>query len=95
MMNGENVYHEPLRLFVVIEAPRDRIESLFDQNATLKQLRDNEWIHLMAVDYDSDETFYRYRPEAGWEPVLSDSEGAGTFRIYIGNDRKRKVSTEV
>ncbi|MEZ4490030.1 MAG: DUF2309 domain-containing protein [Cyanobacteriota/Melainabacteria group bacterium] len=95
MMNGENVYHEPLRLLVVIEAPRDRIESLFDQNATLKQLRDNEWIHLMAVDYDSDETFYRYRPEAGWEPVLSDSEDAGTFRIYIGNDRKRKVSTEV
>lgn len=94
MMNGEAVYHEPLRLFVVIEAPRDRIESLFDQNATLKQLRDNEWIHLMAIDYDGEETFYRYRPAEGWEPVLSDSADADSFRIYIGNDRKRKVSAE-
>lgn len=94
MMNGEQVYHEPLRLLVVIEAPRERIHEIFERSDTLKQLRDNEWIHLIAIDYEGEENFYRFRPAEGWEPVLSDSADADSFRIYIGNDRKRKVSAE-
>jgi uncharacterized protein YbcC (UPF0753/DUF2309 family) len=66
MMNGELPYHEPLRLFVLIEAPRDRIMAIVNRQPILKQLCDNEWIHLMAVDHDSDEIFYRYRPNQGW-----------------------------
>ncbi|MBX9692641.1 MAG: DUF2309 domain-containing protein, partial [Cyanobacteria bacterium] len=67
MMNGELPYHEPLRLFVAIEAPRERILSIVERQPVLKQLCDNEWIHLMAIDRGSHEMLYRYRPKQGWE----------------------------
>jgi uncharacterized protein YbcC (UPF0753/DUF2309 family) len=66
MMNGELPYHEPLRLFVVIEAPRQRISEIIERQPELKQLCDNEWIHLMAIDHESDERLHRYQPKHGW-----------------------------
>lgn len=71
MMDGENVYHEPLRLLVVIEAPRDRILELFMRNPTLKQLCDNEWIHLVSIDHDSEDKLYRYEPREGWKSITT------------------------
>ena len=78
MMNGELPYHEPLRLFVVIEAPRQRISEIIERQPELKQLCDNEWIHLMAIDHESDDTVYRYKPARGWVPI-----GASDDRIVI------------
>jgi uncharacterized protein YbcC (UPF0753/DUF2309 family) len=83
MMNGDLPYHEPLRLLVVIEAPRERILQILERQPILKQLCDNEWIHLIAVDHDSDELFYRYRSKQGWSvegsvPV-SESISINTF----------------
>lgn len=69
MMNGELPYHEPLRLFVAIEAPRKRIHEIIARQPVLKQLCDNEWIHLMAIDHESENKLYRYRPVKGWEAV--------------------------
>lgn len=66
MMNGEIPYHEPLRIMVVIEAPRDRILDIVKRQAILKQLCDNEWIHLIAVDRQAEEKLYRYSPKQGW-----------------------------
>ena len=67
--SGDLTYHEPLRLFVVVEAPRQRILDIIMRQPILKQLCDNEWIHLMAIDYDSDKTLYRYRVKLGWIAV--------------------------
>jgi len=69
MMNGDQVYHEPLRLFVAIEAPRDRILEIVDRQPILKQLCDNEWIHLLAIDHESDNKLYLYRAQKGWLDV--------------------------
>ncbi|MBX2860168.1 MAG: DUF2309 domain-containing protein [Vampirovibrio sp.] len=66
MAQGELTYHEPLRLFVAIEAPRQRILDIVERQPVLKQLCDNEWIHLMAIDYESDKPLYRYRASQGW-----------------------------
>lgn len=72
MMNGEIPYHEPLRLFVAIEAPRQRIQDIVERQPLIKQLLDNEWIHLVAIEPGSDELLYRYIPLQGWErPALS------------------------
>jgi uncharacterized protein YbcC (UPF0753/DUF2309 family) len=73
MMNGDLPYHEPLRLFVVIEAPRERIIEIVQRQPILKQLCDNEWIHLIAIDYDSDEKLHRYLPKQGWAGVPTSS----------------------
>jgi uncharacterized protein YbcC (UPF0753/DUF2309 family) len=67
--NGDMTYHEPLRLFVVVEAPRQRILEIVERQPMLKQLCDNEWIHLMAIDHESDKKFYLYRAKQGWIDV--------------------------
>ena len=67
--SGDLTYHEPLRLFVAVEAPRQRILDIIERQPILKQLCDNEWVHLMAIDYDSDKTLYRYRAKQGWIAV--------------------------
>ena len=69
VMSGELAYHEPMRLFVAIEAPRARILEIVERAPLLKQLCDNEWIHLVAIDRESDETLYRYRPKQGWASI--------------------------
>jgi len=69
VMNGEQVYHEPMRLFVVVEAPRDRILGIVERSTLLSQLCDNEWMHLVAIDPESDEILYRYQPKEGFAPI--------------------------
>ena len=69
MMDGEKVYHEPLRLFVVIEAPRDRIQEIVDRQPEIKQIMDNEWIHMLAIEHDSEEKLFRYHANEGWKPA--------------------------
>ena len=69
VMSGELAYHEPMRLFVAIEAPRARILEIVERAPLLKQLCDNEWMHLVAIDRESDETLYRYRPRQGWASI--------------------------
>lgn len=77
MMNGELPYHEPMRLLVVIEAPRERILSIVERQPIFKQLCDNEWIHLLAVDYEGEQPLYRYQPRKGWIPVRSGDTAIG------------------
>lgn len=69
MAQGDLTYHEPLRLFVTIEAPRERILNIIDRQPMLKQLCDNEWIHLLSIDHDSDKKLYLYRAKQGWIDV--------------------------
>lgn len=89
MMNGELPYHEPLRLFVVIEAPRQRILDIIERQPTLKQLCDNQWIHLLAIDHESDEKLYLYRAQHGW---TSSGALAGAPSEQIKSQRKLSVS---
>jgi uncharacterized protein YbcC (UPF0753/DUF2309 family) len=69
VMSGDLAYHEPMRLFVAIEAPRVRILQIIERSPLLKKLCDNEWMHLVAIDPESDESLYRYRPGQGWAGI--------------------------
>ena len=66
VMNGDQPYHEPLRALVVVDAPRDRISRVLERHINVSQLFDNEWAHLVAVDRESKEVFYKYIPNKGW-----------------------------
>jgi len=66
--NGDMTYHEPLRLFVIVEAPQQRLLEILERQPMLKQLCENEWIHLMAIDHESDKKLYLYRAKQGFEP---------------------------
>lgn len=50
MKDYDQTYHEPLRLLVIIQAPKLLVEKNIEKNAMLKQLCDNKWISLMVFD---------------------------------------------
>lgn len=56
--DGESWIHQPLRLTVVIDAPRKRIEKIMEKHAIVKQLVENQWLHLWA--YQADDSLANY-----------------------------------
>ncbi|MBO1923215.1 YbcC family protein [Thiomicrorhabdus sp. 6S3-12] len=56
--NGNNWMHEPLRLSVYIDAPRDFIEQVVGEHEVVRQLIDNEWLYCFR--WDRDGTIERY-----------------------------------
>jgi len=65
------LHHEPLRLLVVVDAPRERIESIVDRADIVKDLVHGEWVILVRPG-DVAGHWERCTAE-GWEPWLTDS----------------------
>jgi uncharacterized protein YbcC (UPF0753/DUF2309 family) len=66
--DGEDYQHEPLRLNVVIEAPRDAMNDVLAQHDDVRHLCDNSWLHLLAMD-DAGRITHRYGGDLTWTPV--------------------------
>ncbi len=64
--DGERLMHEPLRLSVMVEAPREAIAEILGRHPEVRALFDNRWLHLFAMDGD-DRTAWRYTGELLWE----------------------------
>ena len=47
--DGERYAHEPLRLSVVIEAPKDAINDVLSKHPGVRALFDNKWLHLFTL----------------------------------------------
>lgn len=63
VFNGTRPYHEPMRLFTVIEAPRDRVQKIISRHRVLKDHFNHQWVHLVALENGQ---FYRYIPTGTW-----------------------------
>jgi uncharacterized protein YbcC (UPF0753/DUF2309 family) len=61
------MYHQPLRLSVLINAPLPRIIDVLSRNKNLKSLLDNEWIYLMVMDPTDDNKIKTYQKGMQWE----------------------------
>jgi uncharacterized protein YbcC (UPF0753/DUF2309 family) len=61
-------YHEPLRLQVVVEARPAKIETVLAAQPGVRELVDNGWVRLFALDPDSTTTHQRVSG-AGWQRV--------------------------
>ncbi len=68
VLDGEKPYHEPMRLFVVIEAPLERIGMIIARQAILQKLTANQWINLVAMDPVTME-FFLYHSQDEWRLV--------------------------
>lgn len=71
--DGENYAHDPLRLAVCIEAPRDAMTDILSRNSGVRQLFDNTWLHLYAMDGEG-RISHRYRGDLQWDAMLSTIE---------------------
>jgi len=63
--DGERAAHEPLRLSVMIEAPREAITDILARHEDVQALFDNGWLHLFALE--EGRVAARYRPGLEWE----------------------------
>ncbi|MCP1317792.1 putative inorganic carbon transporter subunit DabA, partial [Halomonas sp. 707B3] len=66
LRDGEKLHHEPLRLTVVIDAPRERIEAIIERQPVVADLINHRWLWLTRMGEGGLE---RYSPE-GWQPVV-------------------------
>jgi uncharacterized protein YbcC (UPF0753/DUF2309 family) len=62
--DGAKLVHEPLRLSVVIEAPLDAINAVIAKHETVRQLVENKWLYLFAIDVDGQ--LHRYWGDKVW-----------------------------
>ena len=65
--DGVNPYHEPLRLFAIIEATTERLSDIIGRHQVLQRFFDHEWVHLLAIHPLTGER-RDYRPGGSWVP---------------------------
>jgi len=80
--DGERHAHEPLRLSVCIEAPREAMSEILGRHANLRALFDNRWLHLFALD-DAGCMAWRYAGDLQWT-ATGDRVGAPASQALAG-----------
>ncbi|MBB5515616.1 hypothetical protein FHS89_001628 [Rubricella aquisinus] len=63
--DGERLMHDPLRLSVMIEAPREAITDVLERHPGVRDLFDNGWLHLFTLK--DGQVDARYRPGLAWD----------------------------
>ncbi len=64
--DGRRWVHEPLRLSVFIQAPREAMDRVIAGNDTVRRLVENEWLYLFQIDDDG--AVRRRYPDGRWQP---------------------------
>ena len=80
--DGENFVHEPLRLTVAVEAPKEAISDILKRHAQVRALFDNGWLHLFTLD-EQGQMAWRYAGNLGWTDV----------RAGAASDAERKAAS--
>ncbi len=65
-LSDTEMYHQPLRLSVIIKAPMERVEKILYNNDNLRNLLDNEWIYLMVMDANDNNCIKKYNRGMKW-----------------------------
>lgn len=66
--DGERFAHEPLRLSICIEAPREAMMDILRRHNSVRALFDNRWLHLFTLD-DTGCMAWRYAGDLRWMPM--------------------------
>ncbi|MGC1517086.1 MAG: putative inorganic carbon transporter subunit DabA, partial [Maribacter sp.] len=70
----KEMYHQPLRLSVVVQAPLDRVNHILARNEHLKTLLDNEWIYLLVMDPFKENRIVQYTTNLEWIAVAGQNK---------------------
>ncbi len=74
--DGRRWVHEPIRLSVFIEAPREAIEDIIGRHEVVKNLVENAWIHLFQIDGASGQVS-KWHPDSRWTTAAFEERSAG------------------
>ena len=66
--DGEKYQHEPQKLQVIIEAPIEAMNRILAAHQSVRDLCDNGWIYLLAMDEDG-KISHRYTGDLSWESI--------------------------
>ncbi|MEL7147050.1 MAG: DUF2309 domain-containing protein, partial [Bacteroidota bacterium] len=66
--DGVQFQHEPQRLNVIIEAPVDEMSIILSKHEAIRNLLDNQWIYLFAIDQKGKVT-YQYDKDLQWKVI--------------------------
>ena len=80
--DGHKLMHEPLRLSVCIEAPREAMSAVLEKHAGVRALFDNKWLHLFAID-DEGKLAWRYAGDLAWEAVGEAAPAAAAAEMAV------------
>lgn len=78
--DGEAYAHEPLRLSVCIEAPRQAISDVLSRHDNVRSLFDNGWLHLFALDEEG-RMAWRYAGDLQWTAMNNAPELASVMKV--------------
>jgi uncharacterized protein YbcC (UPF0753/DUF2309 family) len=74
--DGNGYAHDPLRLSVCIEAPREAMTTILAAHDHVRQLFDNSWMHLFAID-EAGRLAWKYDGDLQWAKVHVSYHEAG------------------
>nr|WP_184797257.1 DUF2309 domain-containing protein [Nitrospirillum iridis] len=81
--DGEGYAHEPLRLSVCVEAPRQAIADVLRRHDTVRALFDNGWLHLFALD-EAGRMAWRYTGDLQWTAMReADAERQARLQVAV------------
>ena len=70
--DGERLVHDPLRLSVLVEAPREALTGILERHPSVRSLFDHRWLYLFALD-ERGRMAWRYAGDLTWEPTAEES----------------------
>jgi len=87
--DGRALAHEPLRLNVVVEAPREAIGAILARHDHVRDLFDNGWLHLFTMD-DTGRLAWRYTAD-GWRASAGDEQLGGCIDDRVDVESVRPI----
>lgn len=73
--DGETFAHSPLRLTVAVEAPKEAISEVLRRHENVRNLFDNGWLYLYALD-DNGQMAWRYDRNLNWADAKTENASA-------------------
>lgn len=68
---GNELYHEPMRLVVVVQAPLERLDAVMERNTVLRELVGGQWLSLVARPSRMQTYVWREGTWHPWQPAAS------------------------
>ena len=80
--DGKQYVHEPLRLSVCIEAPREAMTEILKRHDGVRALFDNRWLHLFALD-ENGQMAWRYAGDLQWCAMPVGADRAAPLKMAV------------